>query len=354
MKNSRKKPEIKPWNSWRANKYVVIFFLLTTLVLYGKALFVFLPLNVVVYSLLCLLLFFVLKQMLQRFNILFPFLITLLFMAHPVHTGVVNSREGRTEMLAFICGMAALWFILHYAEKRNLRFLILALLIFFAGCLITPVMLSFLLIFPLCLYFFTRLPYRHYIPMISAMIGLAILALFSHRLLEPAFLSLNLNSIPSFFPEENPGFGLKTGLMFLLFYLRILIYPNHLVNYNQDAIMMNYSSSILAFLSFLIYSGLIFFAFRNYRGKHFLSFTILFFLSAIFLYANIFFPALLPNAERSVFTGSLGYCMMVVYYIFRLFQTDPRSLTIEIDVRLKILLVFSIILLPYVVMTILS
>lgn len=354
MKKESVKPVTKPWNSWKANKFVVLFFLLFGLILYGKTAVLHDPVNAAIYILLCILLFFVMKHLLQRFNILFTFLISLMFMAHPVHSGVVSSDEGRPEMIAFICGLATLWLLLHYSEKRNIRFLILSLIIFFAGCLISPAMLPFLLIYPLSLYFFTDLPYRRYFPLIAALAALAVIAMFSQSLLEPAFLSLNLRLFPSFFPDVQADYGLKTGLMFLLFYLRILIYPNHLVSYNQDAILMNYSYTVLAFLSFLIYSGLLFFAIRHTKEKHFLSFAILYFLASIFLYANIFFPALLPNAERSVFTASLGFCMMLVYFIFLLFQTDPRSLTIEIDARLKILFTIFIILLPYIIMTIAS
>ena len=333
---------------------MVLFFLLFSLILYGKTLITHDAVNVLIYILLCLLLFFVMKQLLQRFNILFPFLITVIFIAHPVHTAVVSSIEGRPEMLAFLCGLGALWLLLHYAEKRNKKFLILALLIFFAGCLLTPAMLPFLLLYPLSLYFFTDLPPRNYFPMIAAMFALALITLFGQRIFEPAYLSLNLHMFPAFFPEVKPGYGLKTGLMFLLFYLRILIFPNHLVNYSQDAVLMNYSYTVLAFLSFLIYAGLLIFAIRHFREKNFLSFAILYFLASIFLYANMIFPALLPNGERSVFTASLGFCMMLVYFIFLLFQTDPRSLTIEIDSRFKILAVVFILLIPYILMTITS
>jgi len=354
MKKGKSNHKVKPWNSWKANKYMVLFFLLFSMVLYGKTMILHDVANVLIYTLLCLVLFFVMKQLLQRFNILFPFLITVVFMAHPVHTGVVNNAEGRPEMIAFLCGLGALWFLLHYSEKRNNKFLILALLIFFIGCLITPAMLPFLLLYPLSLYFFTDLPLRNYFPLIAAMFALSLIALFGQRVFEPAYLSINLRTFPTFFPDVKPGYGLKTGLMFLLFYLRILIFPNHLANYSQDAILMNYPYTLLAFLSFLIYSGLIIFAIRHYREKHFLSYAIFYFAASIFLYANIIFPALLPNAERSVFLASLGFCMMLVYFIFLLFQTDPKSLTIEIDARFKILGVVFFLLIPYIVMTISS
>ena len=42
--------------------------------------------NILLYWALAVLLFFILKRLFYNYNILFPFLITILFMAHPVHT----------------------------------------------------------------------------------------------------------------------------------------------------------------------------------------------------------------------------------------------------------------------------
>src|SRR4051812_28179847 len=68
--------------------------------------------NVLLYSLLCCLLFRVLRKLFKNYNILFPLLITLLFAAHPVHTEVVASIKNRDEILSLLFGLLSLDFAL--------------------------------------------------------------------------------------------------------------------------------------------------------------------------------------------------------------------------------------------------
>ena len=114
--------------------------------------------NILIYWALSVLLFFILKRVLKNFNILFPFLVTLLFMAHPVHTEVVASLKNRDEMFAFICGLGSIWFMLEYADKRNARYFFYTALLIFTGYLCKTAILPFLVLIPLVLWFFTDLP----------------------------------------------------------------------------------------------------------------------------------------------------------------------------------------------------
>lgn len=63
--------------------------------------------NVLFYGLLCVLLLSVLRQLLQEYSPLVPFIITLLFAAHPIHTEVVASIKNRDELLAVIFSLLA-------------------------------------------------------------------------------------------------------------------------------------------------------------------------------------------------------------------------------------------------------
>lgn len=47
--------------------------------------------NVLLYSLLCVLLFYVLTLLLNSYSVILPFLITIIFSAHPIHTEIVAS-----------------------------------------------------------------------------------------------------------------------------------------------------------------------------------------------------------------------------------------------------------------------
>ncbi|MBL7777699.1 MAG: hypothetical protein JNK66_05290 [Chitinophagales bacterium] len=65
--------------------------------------------NVLLYALLCALFLRVLSELLRDYNPLIPFIATLIYAAHPIHTEVVASIKNRDEILAFIFSMA--WLI---------------------------------------------------------------------------------------------------------------------------------------------------------------------------------------------------------------------------------------------------
>ena len=115
--------------------------------------------NVLLYALLCVLLFSTLCLLFESYNILFPFAITLLFAAYPMHTEVVASIKNRDEILALIFGLLSLRFALRYAEKLKPVALIWVLLFFVLGILSKPTTIVFALLIPLCVVVFTNSSY---------------------------------------------------------------------------------------------------------------------------------------------------------------------------------------------------
>ncbi len=309
--------------------------------------------NVFIYWALSILLFSILRRILSNYNILFPFLITLVFMAHPVHTEVVASLKNRDELLAFLCGMGSLRLILEYAGKRKVFHLFLAMLVFIVGYLSKSSILPFLALFPLVLYFFTELPAKTIIPIVILLAIVAIFAQFGPKLYLPDPQRTNLFIENPLFGETNLWVRLGTGLVSLLFYVKILIYPYPLLYYyGYNMIPVTNLANIWALLSLLIHGGLLIFAIRNLRSKNIISFAILWYLISIAMYSNALFPVVGMVGERFVFTASLGFCMIVIFMIFKLFKTDPKHLTIEMDIRLKILTMIFLILVPFSVLSV--
>ncbi|MFZ4520134.1 MAG: tetratricopeptide repeat protein [Bacteroidales bacterium] len=310
-------------------------------------------LNILLYWALSIILFFILKRLLSNYNILFPFLVTLLFMAHPVHTEVVASLKNRDELLAFICGLGSLWYILEYAQTRRTLYLVPAILIFFFGYLCKSSILPFLALIPLVLYFFTKLPLGRIVPIFFAMLAVILVALFGPRLFLPPMEHINSFIENPLYLDRNIWMRLGTGFVSLLFYLKILVYPYPLLYYyGFNMIPVTNLANIWAILSLFIYSGLFVYALSKFREKHFLSFAILWYLIAIAMYSNIVVPVVGIVGERFVFNASLGFCLAIIYLIFRIFRTDPKSLTIEMDTRLKILAVVILLLIPCAVLSV--
>lgn len=139
----------------------------------------------------------------------------------------------------------------------------------------------------------------------------------------------------------------------LLFYVKLLFYPHPLLYYyGYNMIPVTGLANIWAILSLLLHGGLLFYAFRNLKTRNIASFAILWYLVGIAMYSNILFPVVGIVGERFVFTASLGFCILIIFLIFRLFKTDPKSLTIEMDIRLKILTLLVLILIPFSVLSV--
>lgn len=304
--------------------------------------------NVFFYFLASLITFYVLRRLLINYNILFPVLITLLFMAHPIHTEVVASLKSRDEMLAYLFGMTGLYTLLSYTYSRNSRYLLLTCIFFILGLISKLSAAPFIGLYLLVLYFFSNLKPRTIITagiliLLAALAAYVIPRLFLEHAYRTNFFFEN-----ALYFEKNLWLRLGTAMMSLLFYIRMMIYPHPLLYYyGFDMIPLTSLANPLALLSVLIYAILLGYAIINIRKKSFLSFAILWYLFSIFPYSNLPVPVVGIVAERFAFLGSLGFIMAIVFLIFKVFKTDPKSLTIELDSRIKIISLVAVLLIPY-------
>lgn len=81
--------------------------------------------NVLLYGASCLLLFLSFQRVFSKYALVIPLGITLLFMAHPIHTEIVANIKGRDELLAFFGLSLSLYSFLRLKENKS--YLILAL-----------------------------------------------------------------------------------------------------------------------------------------------------------------------------------------------------------------------------------
>jgi protein O-mannosyl-transferase len=303
--------------------------------------------NILIYFWLSVLLFFILRRLLRNYNILFPFLITVVFMAHPVHTEVVASLKNRDELIAFLCGLGALHFFLKYADTKKIRYSFYAMIVFFVGYLSKSSILPFLAVYPLALYFFTDVSPKKLVYIFLSVFAVLLVAYFLPRFfLSPPVRVKSFIENPLYF-EKNLWIRLGTGLLSLWFYLKILVYPYPLVfYYGYNMIPLTGLGNVWVLLSLVINLSLLIYAFSKIREKHLLSFAILYFFITIAMYSNIFVPMVGIVGERFIFAASLGFCIALIYFIFKIFRTDPKSLTIEFNERAKIIVVIFLIMIP--------
>jgi tetratricopeptide (TPR) repeat protein len=309
--------------------------------------------NVLIYFLLSLMLFYTLRRMFRNYNILFPVLVVLLFMAHPIHTEVVASLKNRDEMLAFLFGISGMHALLGYGYTYKPKYLALTIIFFVLGCISKVSVAPMLLLYVLTLFYFTGISPRKLTKVGLILFFVMLVAILVPVLLLPPAFRTNFFFENGLYFEKSLWIRLGTAMLSLLFYLRILVYPWPLLYYyGYNMIPLVNIWNPLAILSLIIYGGGLIYAIRRFRKKDLASFAILWYLISVFGYSNLAIPVPGIVGERFLFIASVGFIILIVYFLFRIFKTDPKSLTIELDSRIKIIAIATILLLPYGALTV--
>ncbi len=309
--------------------------------------------NILIYLFTALLLFKILKRLLKNYNIFFPFIITILFIAHPIHTEVVASLKNRDELLSLLGCLLGLYFLIKYVDKNKIKYIVWALIFYALAILSKPSALSFLLIYPLVLYFFTDIKPKKILYLFLVVLIITFIAGYLPRLFLPkTHRPVQFFENPLYF-EKNIMIKLATGFYILGFYLKLLIYPHPLLfYYGYDMVPLVNFTNIRAILSFISYLFIFVYALLKIKEKHILSFAILFYLITIATYSNIITPFPGIVADRFLFVPSFGFCLIISYFLFKLFKLNPKQLDIPNKSISKVLIVVTIILIPYAIKTI--
>jgi hypothetical protein len=105
-------------------------------------------LNVLFYVFTGWLLFITLAKLLKNYNLVIPFLISVLFISHPVHTEVVANIKSRDELIGFFLTIASLYYLLKYFEKEKIYYLILVSFLFFGALLAKETAITMIVLLP--------------------------------------------------------------------------------------------------------------------------------------------------------------------------------------------------------------
>ncbi|MBU0488534.1 MAG: hypothetical protein KKA07_17420 [Bacteroidetes bacterium] len=112
--------------------------------------------NALLYALACLITFRILRKLMKSYHPWIPLTAVLIFAAHPVHTEAVASLKNREEIISFILGMCSLSMIWSWFQNRKPIKLIGGILVFLLAVITKQSALSFILIIPLTVLFFSE------------------------------------------------------------------------------------------------------------------------------------------------------------------------------------------------------
>lgn len=285
--------------------------------------------NVLMYSLVCVLLFIVLMRY-TKINIYILFITALIFAAHPIHTEVVANIKSRDEISSMLFLLLSLLCIHKYLSSNKILMLIGTVVCFFLALLSKESAIVYVALAPLFIYFFTETSFKNNIKITASLGVVAILYIMLHMKI---IGSIGIKNIPvidnSLLYTSNVIEQKATAILIMGKYFLLLLIPHPLSSdYSFNTIPIVSSLANIGFLLALIFHVfLLYYAIKKIKEKHFLSFCILFYLGSMALASNIFMLIGTHLAERLLFFPSVAFCLVAVYFLCKLFKIDIFSST---------------------------
>lgn len=281
-------------------------------------------LNIIFYALSGLLLFRVLSMMVRKNKAIawwlaIPFLASLFFISHPIHSEAVANIKGRDEILALLLSLATWYTSLRFMDKKNSIFWMLSsCVLFFLALLSKENSITFLAVIPMSIYFFSEYKLRDNFKLLGALSATTIIYLA---------IRFNYAGVPDFSKEipdlmNNPFLGMSGGekmatIMFTLFkYIQLYIFPHPLNHdYYPYAIPVLGWADFRSLGSLFLYLGIAFWGLRGIKSKKISSFAILFYLATLTIVSNIVINLGTFMNERFIYMASVGLSLLVAYLI---------------------------------------
>lgn len=288
--------------------------------------------NVILYGLICMLLFKVLAALLREKPVYKKFrdyflslslMATLIFTLHPVHTEVAANIKGRDELMALLFGLLAWNSVVVYADTGKIMQVFYGILFFFLALLSKEGAAPFLVLIPISLYCFrSKAVFRKsgVWTTLGLLAGFVIFMAIRQSVLGWGSKPTMEDNILSNSFMHASGFSERYGTTFytLLLYLKLLFFPYQLtIDYYPFYIPYVGLADIRAIIPFLLYTGLTVAAlFLTYR-KNMAGFGLLFYLVALFPVSNLLFIIGPFMGERFVFIPSVGFSISLAWIMIR-------------------------------------
>jgi tetratricopeptide (TPR) repeat protein len=279
--------------------------------------------NVLLYALLCLLIFRVLSLLFhERFEHVkwlaaIPFIGAVAYALHPVHTEAIANVKGCDEILAMLGAVAALYAVMRFVCQKSWVWLGVSGLCLFAGLFAKENAITFLAVIPMALYFFTQTRFKTW----AIATAPAFLAAVSYVAIRYAIIGYLFSENTAEDLLNNPFLGMMpeqkaaTILYTLGLYVKLLMFPYPLTHdyYPYHIPIMEWMDwrTILSALTYLALFGL---AIIGTIRKQVYGFATLYFLATLSIVSNVFFPIGTFMNERFLFMPSLAFSIVFGYY----------------------------------------
>ena len=271
--------------------------------------------NVLLYAGTGFFLCMLLMNLFRNFNPVFSFIVTLLFMAHPVHTEVVANIKSRDEILAFLNLILGIFLLLraHQQQIVNYKLVFASCVFFYLALLSKESAMTGLLIAPLVIFFSYNVTIKQAL-IKTIPFALMILLFQMHKYNVLGTVTGDIPKDIVNYPYTEAGTKLPSTFLIFLQCIRLIIFPQPITyDYSYNVIPAAGFGSPLVLLGFVIAFALGYFSFKGLFKRSVLAFGILIFcvtlapaMAFVFLRGGIM-------AERFMYAPLLGFCIAIVW-----------------------------------------
>jgi len=297
----------------------------------------------------------------DKWYLSFPFIVSVLFLAHPIHTEAIANVKGRDEIMVLLFLFAALWFTIKYFDTNKRHHLLLSGLSMFLALLSKENAITFLAVIPITIYYFILRPSSKkgvkstlknigvsMIPLITAAaLFLLIRACVLGENANTSVKILNLMNNP--FADATKDETIATIFYTLLLYVKLLFFPHPLTwdYYPHHIQIVNWSNPV-AIVSLLFYLGIIIYAIYGLKpplnppsggksspyggvrgGRTVISYSIWLYILPLTIVSNLFFPIGVFMGERFVFISSVGFCIFLGWLIYNYLPKLTKNIKVS-------------------------
>ena len=284
--------------------------------------------NVLLYAVTAVVLFRFLRELFEGYDVLVPFAIALLWIAHPIHTEVVANIKSRDELLSFLFSILTLWQCVKYVSAPSRKHLAFSGVYFFLALMSKESPITLLVIAPITLLVFRRPDARTMLRAIAP-VGIAAavyLAIRSSVLTSQtgssspiSLIDNSLTAAPDFLHRQATAF--YVGAL----YLKLLVFPHPMSSdYSFRQVPVVGFDNPVAIASLLVYVGLLVYGVVRLWKRDPIAYGILFYLISIALVANVLFLTRSTMADRFLYAPSLGFSIVLVLLLARVLRVNVQ------------------------------
>jgi tetratricopeptide (TPR) repeat protein len=283
--------------------------------------------NILLYGLTAVLLFFTLTKVLSNYNPLFPLLATLFFVAHPIHTEVVANIKSRDEIVMFLLAFLSINLLWRHLENGNLKWLLLSLVSFTVALFSKENAVTFIGIIPLTMYFFGKSDFKKIAAttamyLVPTLIFIAVRSAVIGDMLNPGQVSILDNFLVG---AENSSVRLANAFRVLGIYLFNLFFPVTLCSdFGFNQIPLTTWGDWRVLLSLVAWLAIGVFGLIRLKNKDLWSFAILFFLINFSIFSNIVLIIGTSYGDRLLYAASPGFAMALSLGLMKLFKAEVK------------------------------